>query len=250
MKAEVDHFVRVRDEVKLNSGDYIDLKQYEPAMRHLIDTYVRAEDSELLSDLDDLSLIELIVERGADAVQALPEGLRKNEEAVAETIENNVRKLIIDESPVNPKYYEKMSALLDALIAQRRKGALEYQRYLEQIVALTRQARRPGTGAPYPATLTTAARRALYDNLGQDEALALAVDDAIRSSRQDGWREQPMKIKRVKIAIRSVLEAPPTGTLAVRLGDIPAPYATELADDALDSHAAALVELARNQHEY
>ena len=67
LKTEVDHFVRMRDEVKLNSGDYIDLKQYEPAMRHLIDTYVRADDSELLSDLDDLSLIELIVERGADA---------------------------------------------------------------------------------------------------------------------------------------------------------------------------------------
>jgi type I restriction enzyme R subunit len=57
-------------------------------------------------------------------VQALPEGHHAQEqEAVAETIENNVRKLIIDESPVNPKYYEKMSALLDALIAQRRKGA-------------------------------------------------------------------------------------------------------------------------------
>jgi type I restriction enzyme R subunit len=36
---------RMRDEVKLNSGDYIDLKQYEPAMRHLIDTYIRAEET-------------------------------------------------------------------------------------------------------------------------------------------------------------------------------------------------------------
>ncbi|HHY48677.1 MAG TPA: HsdR family type I site-specific deoxyribonuclease, partial [Alphaproteobacteria bacterium] len=62
LKAEVEYFVRMRDEVKLASGDYIDLKQYEPAMRHLIDTYVRADDSALLSDLDDLSLIELIVE--------------------------------------------------------------------------------------------------------------------------------------------------------------------------------------------
>ena len=34
--------------------------------------------------------------------------------SVAETIENNVRRLIIDEMAVNPKYYEKMSALLDA----------------------------------------------------------------------------------------------------------------------------------------
>ena len=32
---------------------------------------------------------------------------------LAETIENNVRRLIIDETPVNPKYYEKMSKLLD-----------------------------------------------------------------------------------------------------------------------------------------
>lgn len=40
---------------------------------------------------------------------------------MAETIENNVRKLILDESPVNPKYYEQMSKLLDALIEQRRQ---------------------------------------------------------------------------------------------------------------------------------
>ena len=56
------------------------------------------------------------------AVDALPDGIRKNKEAVAEAIENNVRKLIIDEQPINPKYYEKMSELLDALIEQRRQG--------------------------------------------------------------------------------------------------------------------------------
>ncbi len=68
VKAEVDHYTKVRDEVKLASGDYIDLKAYEPAMRHLIDTYIRAEDSEKISAFDDMSLIQLIVERGPDAV--------------------------------------------------------------------------------------------------------------------------------------------------------------------------------------
>jgi type I restriction enzyme, R subunit len=43
IKAEVDHYSKVRDEVKLSSGDYIDLKAYEPAMRYLIDTYIRTE---------------------------------------------------------------------------------------------------------------------------------------------------------------------------------------------------------------
>ena len=38
IKNEVDHYSKVRDEVRLASGDYIDLKAYEPAMRHLIDT--------------------------------------------------------------------------------------------------------------------------------------------------------------------------------------------------------------------
>ena len=173
LKTEVDHYEKVRNEVKLASGDYIDLKMYEPAMRHLIDTYIRAEESEKVSAFDDMSLVQLIVERGADAVDALPEGIRKNKEAVAETIENNVRKLIIDEQPINPKYYEKMSELLDALIEQRRQEALDYQEYLEKIVELTKKVKDPGSGESYPKTLNTPAKRALYDNLAKNEALAL-----------------------------------------------------------------------------
>ena len=72
IKAEVDHYEKVRQEVKLASGDYIDLKMYEPAMRHLLDTYIRAEESEQLSAFDDLTLIQLIVERGEGAIDALP----------------------------------------------------------------------------------------------------------------------------------------------------------------------------------
>ena len=48
IKGEVEHYEKVREEVKLASGDYIDMKMYEPAMRHLLDTYIRAEDSEKL----------------------------------------------------------------------------------------------------------------------------------------------------------------------------------------------------------
>lgn len=154
IKQEVTFYENLRNEVKLHSGDAIDLKQYEPAMRHLIDAYIRAEESEKVSAFDDLSLIQLIVERGVDAVKALPDGIKKNKEAVAETIENNVRKLIIDESPINPKYYEKMSELLDALIAQRKAEAIDYQEYLRRIVELTKKAKDPAAGA-YPKEMNT-----------------------------------------------------------------------------------------------
>ncbi len=205
IKTEVKHYEQVRQEVKLASGDYIDLKMYEPAMRHLIDTYIRAEESEVISAFDDLTLIQLIVERGAGAVDQLPKSIRQNKEAVAETIENNLRKVIIDEQPINPKYYERMSVLLDELIQQRRADALAYEEYLQRIVELSQQVQSPAASAAYPSSLDTNAKRALYDNLSQDEALVLAVDSAIRGTKKDDWRGNPIKKREVRNAIKKLI---------------------------------------------
>ena len=49
LKREVDEYTNLRAEIKLASGDAIDLKAYEPAMRHLIDTYIRADESKKVS---------------------------------------------------------------------------------------------------------------------------------------------------------------------------------------------------------
>lgn len=250
IRAEVDHYAKVRDEVKLNSEDYIDLKAYEPAMRHLIDTYIRADDSEKISVFDDLSLIQLIVERGPGAVDALPDGIKKSEEAVAETIENNVRKLIINESPVDPAYYDKMSKLLDALIAQRRKGVLSYKVYLEKIANLARQATIPGGDEPgYPPAINTPALRALFNNLqSYSPDLAVAIDAAVRASLQAGWRENSMKVKKVRLAIRHVLGTaiPPDSGLSVS-----EPGASRAALPDLEKETDRILELAKQQqHDY
>ena len=198
------HFEKVRNEVKLNSGDYIDLKMYEPAMRHLIDTYIRAEDSEKLSAFDDLSLVDMIVKNGITAIDDLPDSLRSDEEAVAETIENNVRKIITDEEPVDPAYYQEMSALLDALIQQRREGVLEYKAYLEKIAELARKVKAPGA-EQYPKPIDTRAKQALFNNL-KDENLALAIDAAVRRHKPDDFRGHPIKERVVRKAIADVLK--------------------------------------------
>ena len=205
VRKEVDHYEKVRGEVKIASGDYVDMKMFEPAMRHLIDTYIRAEESEKISAFDDMSLVQLIVERGMDALDVLPKGIRESKEAVAETIENNLRKLIIDEQPVNPKYYEKMSELLDSLILQRREQALEYEQYLAEMIALAVKVQMPSGGKDYPSTINTGAKRALYDNLNKNNDTALAVDYAVLSSKKDGWRGHKVKEKEVRNAIRRVL---------------------------------------------
>lgn len=205
IKRDVKHFESVRLEIKLASGDHIDLKAYEPAMRHLIDTYISAEESEKISAFDDLSLIQLIVERGTDAVKELPRGIRENKEAVAETIENNLRRVIISEQQTNPKYFENMSKLLDELIQARKEQAIEYEKYLKTIVDLTNQVNNPTIGT-YPKTLNTSAKRALYDNLEKNEELALALDKAVIESRQDSFRGNRMKEKKIEIAIKNVLK--------------------------------------------
>ena len=256
IKAEVDHASKVRDEVRLASGDYIDLKAYEPAMRHLIDSYIRAEESEKISAFDDMSLIQLIVERGPDAVEAKLKGIMKSDEAVAETIENNIRKLIINESPVDPAYYDKMSKLLDALIEQRRKGVVSYKEYLEKIAKLTKEATMPGGGpGGYPPGVKTGAQRALYNNLGKNETLALALDTAIMGSLQDGWKTNTMKTKKVRFAIRLVLLADremPT-IMADETGyqtkETDAPFATKCTEED-EALVERILELAKKQYDY
>lgn len=207
IKLEVKHYEQVRAEVKLASGDYIDLKAYEPAMRHLIDTYIGAEDSEVISKFDDMTLIELIVQRGANAINALPKGIKESPEAVAETIENNLRKLIVDQQPTNPKYFDTMSALLDGLIQARKTAAQEYEAYLQEIVALSKQVAQPSTSAQYPQSLNSPAKRALYDNLNQNEELARAIDATIRQTKKDGWRGNKIKEREVKNAIKKHLDS-------------------------------------------
>ena len=203
IRAEVIHFEKVRDEVKIASGDLLDMKRFEPAMRHLLDMYIRAEDSEVLMDFEELGLIELIVEKGADALDALPKDIRNDEQAMAETIENNVRKTIIDENPVNPKYYEQMSVLLDELIELRRQKAIEYQEYLKRIRDLSSKIIRPEKSTShYPSSMDSSAKRALYDNFGKDELLATKIDSVIRYTKKADWVGDKFKEREIAFAIQ------------------------------------------------
>ena len=218
IRREVTHFENVRREIKLASGDAVDLKAWEPAMRHLLDSYIRADDSKVLSEFDDMTLVKLIVERGEDAVEALPDGIKRDERAVAETIENNVRRLIVDEKAVNPRYYESMSKLLDELIRQRREEGIAYGDYLKKVVSLAKKVERGEIGQSRPPGIDSPARQAIYDNLpetsgtaeGEAETdvrvtVALAVDQGVQDAKMAEWRDHPIKEKGIKRAIYQAL---------------------------------------------
>jgi len=207
IKSDLKHFEIVRKEIQLASGDWVDLKQYEPAMRHLIDSYIGAEESRKTSAFDEISLVDLLVKDGKGALDKLPDNIKKSKQAMAETIENNLRKVIIEESPTNPIYYEKMSVLLDELIKLRNEEATEYDKYLEEIVNLAVKVKRPETSNEYPPSINTKAKRALYDNLEKDEPLTIAMDSAVIYGKHDDWEGTLSKEKHLKNkVVKPVLE--------------------------------------------
>ncbi|UZF56588.1 HsdR family type I site-specific deoxyribonuclease [Gordonia polyisoprenivorans] len=206
IKKEIAHYVDVRAEVKLGAGEDIDFKQYEAGMRYLLDTYIRADASEVVSEFEDTGLVGLIVKLGAGAIDKLPPGIKKDPEAVAETITNNMRKVIIDEHAMNPKYYDKMSELLDAIIEERRQQALDYQSYLAKLLeAAKKLGTGEGTGHSYPDWVNDGARKALVDFTWPDVEIARSLDEAVRTTKPDAWVGNPLKEKVVKRALRRTL---------------------------------------------
>jgi len=235
IKQEVAYFEKVRDEVKLSSGDLLEMKRFEPAMRQLLDMYIRADDSETLMDFEEFGLIDLVVNNGGKGLDSLPEDIRKNEEAMAEAIENNVRKTIVDENPVNPKYFESMATLLDELIKQRREQVISYKEYLEKIRALAKKVVNPtsNTAYNYPDSVDTLAKQALYDNFGNDEVLTTQVDTAVRLNKEADWLGDTFKERKIENAI---LEA----TKDFGMDD----------DDAIDEQLDRMMDIIKAQREY
>ena len=230
IKRAVDGYLKLREIIRKASGETIDLKAYEADMRHLIDTYIEADEPRKISPFDDMPLLELIVKTGiANAINRLPDGIKTNSGAVAETIANNVRSKIIKEHLNDPAYYDKMSALLAEIIADLKAKRIEYAEYLKRIADLARQVQ-TGQADDTPAVLKASpALRALYNNLkpaalteterimnegaGVYAAphhptldLALKIHEAIKQVRPDDWRGVQPREQIIKAALYGILQ--------------------------------------------
>jgi type I restriction enzyme R subunit len=206
IKKLLDYYLNVREIVRKASGETLDLKPYEADMRHLIDTYIEADASRKVSAFGDMGLLELIQKTGiADAIAAQLASMKGNTNAISETIENNVRSKIIKEHLNDPAFYETMSALLDEIIAARKAKAIEYEEYLKRIADLAVKVQ-AGLAAGTPEKLDTPGKRALWNNLGQNEELAMKIDVNVRHVRPDGWRGVQAREQVIKAAIYGVVQ--------------------------------------------
>lgn len=196
-------YINLKQVIMQASGDFIDLKLYEPGMRYLIDHYIGAGDSSKIVEFSDTTLLDLIKVLEFD----LKAGKKKVQESAAEKIENNIRRKIVDQINVNPAYYNKMSEVLDQLIEERKKGLIEYAELLKKYVELAKKVDSMDAGEDYPDSVKdSSAKRAIYDNCGQNEELASRIYDAVVQNMQADFRNNPVKINKIKRALSEVLK--------------------------------------------
>ena len=190
IKEKVKHYKTISQEIKMASGDYIDLKKYDKDMRNLFDQYVLAKDSEVLSNFNNNGLLNFITQAQKDASQ------KNARSSTSSVIENNIRRIISDKQQTNPKYYEKMSVLLTELVKKRKQNDIAYRDYLNQISDLAQKVINPINDKI--DGIDTNGKKALYDFFDENVALALNVYDAIKSKAPADWRGNPMKRRMVK----------------------------------------------------
>ena len=236
---ETKFYTEVRAAIKRHSGEEMDIKPFEGDMRHLINTYIKAEPADPLGEVDKYSLVELIIETGIhDAIaQKMNQSGKLSRNAVAEGIINNVRKTIIRDQLTDPRFYEEMSKLLDDLIRQKRESAEDYEAFLKKTEALVQKLAKVQHSNDVPLELRGKTEAiVIYNNLpgilsksnqasgvAEPQApygnemvrLALEIDRAMREKAPAGWRGDDTREKQVQNALFPLMKRDRAATMAL-----------------------------------
>ena len=243
LNQDVQYYSEVRSAIKKHSGEELDIKPYEADMRHLLNTYITAEPADALGSVDNYSLVELIIETGIhDAIaRKLNEKGKLSNNAVAEGIINNVRKIIVREQLTDPRFYEEMSTLLDDLIKQSRDDAASYEEFLKKAEALIQKMAKKGTDSsdtPYrlhgkpEATVLFNNLKSILANMSSDNDevkhevndqsevehrvdIALQIDQAMHEQAPAGWLGDTTRENQVLNALFPIMKRDRQATLAI-----------------------------------
>lgn len=231
LKKEITFYCDVRTAMKQHAGEEFDIKPYEGEMRHLINTYIQADLPHSLTDLNEQSLTDIIINTGIHDAIATKLNKKGNlsQKSIAEGIINNVRKVIIRDQLTDPKFYTEISTLLEALIKKKANKTISYEAFLQKMEALVKKMAAKNTG-DYPEILKNCPEAViLFNNLAaiaattficptdeNDKAtLALQLDKAMREKAPADWKGDSVREKQVLNALYHLLQRDRTATQAM-----------------------------------
>ena len=104
------------------------------------------------------------------------------------------------------EYYDKLSEKLEKILEEMRLKKIDYKHTLRKIIEFL-QMMKSDKGS-YPAAINTPGKKALFDNLGQDEDLALRTHTAIKENAEQGFRGSKQRQKKLRRALEDVAGFP------------------------------------------
>ena len=202
----VKNYDDIRIAIMHRCGDYVDFKAYDAEMRALLDDYVTSTRVEVLGNLDDFSFLDIIKTNGDGEVEGVDEGAEEElggQKGISETMISAMRRVINRKRDTNPEEYKYFSERINRLIKEFQQRTIEYKKFLEEIMKLAKELK---GGQNVDPRIDTELKKALYDTLGKDIDFALNVYEVVAGNAQIGFRENPMRRKKLKRALENALE--------------------------------------------
>lgn len=198
MKRDWRAFSDLRKSVRIRYQEAVDVREFEPKIKRLLDDHVAAMPVETvvpLVDIHDTGVLKEVVEETGITPASK-----------ADRIASATRRAITEHMDMDPAFYERFSKLLDDTIREYREKRMSEQDYLDSVVGLASKVAGGHGGGDVPAALRGndhgmaffgifdgALEDACGEPLGEDETAqaALAVMDIIREHRiVDVWSNE------------------------------------------------------------
>ncbi len=206
IQKEIKYYNEMKQAVAIASADTVDFKSFDAEMRYLIDTYIGANQSEVISNFCNRTFLEILAQQEDNIEDILPSSIKNSTGTVAEMIENHVRKVVNYEYATNPEYFRKISELLDNVVNSLKQNRLEYKEYLKKIAEIVRQTLEINI-TNYPESIKNNKKCiALFDNLENNETLAIKLDKELCLNLQADYKTNPLKKKNAIKLIKNCLQ--------------------------------------------
>lgn len=142
MKRDWKQFTELKRSVQLRFQEVVDLKEFEPKIRKLLDDHVVAMPAE--------TIIQLVNINDADALKAVVDETGVSDGSKADRIASATRRVITEKMEEDPTFYKQFSELLEETIRDYRAKRLSERDYLQNVIDLASKVARKERGEAMP----------------------------------------------------------------------------------------------------
>ena len=198
MKRDWRSFTDLRKSVRIRYQEAVDVKEFEPKIKRLLDDHVAAMPAE--------TVIELVDIHDTGMLKAVVEETGITSASKADRIASATRRTITERMDLDPSFYERFSTLLEETIREYRDRRRSEGDYLESVVEIASKVARGHEERDVPAALRGndhgmafygifkgTLRDACGESMREDEAaeVALAVMEIIHERHiVDVWSNE------------------------------------------------------------